>query len=101
MRFLANENFPQAAIEALDAAAHDIVSVRHTAPGMYDSDVLSWATREERMLLTFDKDFGELARASGLPAACGVVLFRIAMPKSGEVAHRLTAVIASRDDWAG
>jgi predicted nuclease of predicted toxin-antitoxin system len=47
---------------------------------MNDPDVLSWATRDERILLTFDKDFGELARASALPSTCGVVLFRIPMP---------------------
>jgi predicted nuclease of predicted toxin-antitoxin system len=36
--------------------------------------VLAWAAREERILLTFDKDFGELARKSNLPPTCGVVL---------------------------
>ena len=49
--------------------------VRNTAPGMNDPDVLAWAARDERTLLTFDKDFGELARASTLPSRCGVVKF--------------------------
>ena len=62
MRFLANENFPGAAVTALEAAGHDVVWVRTATPGAADPDVPAWATREERILLTFDKDFGELAK---------------------------------------
>jgi predicted nuclease of predicted toxin-antitoxin system len=64
MRFLANENFPGAAVKALEALGHNVVWVRVAAPGATDPDVLAWAAREERILLTFDKDFGELARGS-------------------------------------
>jgi predicted nuclease of predicted toxin-antitoxin system len=85
MRFLANENFPGKAVTALVAAGHDVVWVRNAAPGMSDPDVLAWAVRVERILLTFDKDFGELARASALPSTCGVVLFRVPMPNPDDI----------------
>ncbi len=101
MRFLANENFPGAAVVALAAAGHDIVWVRIAAPGASDPEVLAWAVREQRVLLTFDKDFGELAGSSALPSVCGVVLFRIPVPKPGDVGQRLAELIAGRDDWAG
>jgi predicted nuclease of predicted toxin-antitoxin system len=101
MRFLANENFPDAAIAALDAAGHDVVSVRLGAPGASDEEVLGWAVRDQRVLLTFDKDFGELARASGLPRTSGIVLFRLPMPNPGEVGNRLAQLLASRADWVG
>jgi len=101
MRFLANENFPGSAVAALEAAVHDVVWVRIAGPGATDLDVLAWAVREQRILLTFDKDFGELARGSALPPACGVILFRTPMPKSSEIGRRLADVIAGRDDWAG
>lgn len=101
MRFLANENFPGAAVAVLAGDGHDVVWVRAAAPGMSDPDVLAWAIREGRVLLTFDKDFGELARASALPSACGVVLFRMPMPRPGDVGRRLAGLIAARDDWAG
>jgi predicted nuclease of predicted toxin-antitoxin system len=100
MRFLANENFPGVAVVALEAAGHDVVWLRTAAPGTTDPDVLAWAAREERVLLTFDKDFGELARASALPAACGVVLLRIPMLGPADVG-RLADLITARDDWAG
>jgi Domain of unknown function (DUF5615) len=101
MRFLANENFPGAAVAALEAAGHDIVWVRTAAPGTSDPDVLAWAAREERILLTFDKDFGELARGWALPRTCGVVLLRMPMPRPGDVGRRLADLIVARDDWAG
>jgi predicted nuclease of predicted toxin-antitoxin system len=61
MRFLANENFPGDAVAELVTGGHDVVWVRTAAPGTKDADVLAWAVREERVLLTFDKDFCELA----------------------------------------
>jgi len=72
MRFLANENFPGDAVTQLKAAGHDIVWVRTAAPGMKDEDVLAWAAREARIVLTFDKDFGELAWRAGLPGIAPV-----------------------------
>jgi hypothetical protein len=101
MRFLANENVPAAAVSALAAAGHDVAWVRTAAPGAADADVLAWAAREERILLTFDKDFGELARAARLPATSGVVLLRIPMPGPGDTGQRIADLITARADWAG
>ncbi len=101
MRLLANENFPAAAVDALRAAGHDVAWVRTDAPGSGDRAVLARAVAEGRVLLTFDKDFGELAFRAGLPAASGVVLFRIPMAAPAEVARRAVAVLGSRTDWAG
>jgi predicted nuclease of predicted toxin-antitoxin system len=101
MRFLANENVPEVAVAALQASGQDVVWVRIAAPGMADPEVLAWAAREERILLTFDKDFGELAKVSALPPACGVILLRMPMPKPNEVGRRLADLIMARADWAG
>src|SRR5262249_23741506 len=101
MRFLANENFPAAAINALTDAGHDIVWVRTAAPGSDDGEVLARAIREKRVLITFDKDFGELALASGLPDECGVVLFRMPVPKAEEAGQILARRLETRADWPG
>ncbi len=84
MRFLANENFPGPAVAALQAAGHDVVWIRIAKPGATDPEVLAWAMREERVLLTFDKDFGELAARTVQPVKCGVVLLRTPMPKPSD-----------------
>jgi hypothetical protein len=99
MRFLANENIPGGAVAALANAGHDVVWVSTERPGMADAEVLAWAARERRILLTFDKDFGELARSAQLPAACGVILFRIPMPAPGRAGLVLTELIGARQDW--
>jgi predicted nuclease of predicted toxin-antitoxin system len=101
MRFLADENIPGDAVTELETAGHDIVWVRTVAPGSKDEDVLALAVREERIILTFDKDFGELAWRTGLPVSTGIVLFRLPMPASTEVGAILAARISERTDWAG
>jgi predicted nuclease of predicted toxin-antitoxin system len=101
MQFLANENFPGTAVATLVASGHDVAWVRSTAPGMSDEDVLAWAIRENRILLTFDKDFGELASRRELPDSCGIVLFRTPMPRASEAGTRLAAIVTAREDWPG
>ena len=101
MRLLANENFPRAAVEALRANGHDVTWIRTSAPGSKDVDVLAMAVRENRILITFDKDFGELAWRAKLPATSGVILFRVPMPKPGDAGSHLAGRIGERDDWEG
>src|SRR5579859_2494977 len=101
MRFLANENVPRGLVVALGEAGHEIVWIRTAAPGIDDDGVLAWAAREERVLLTFDKDFGELAGRAPTAAACGVILLRVPAPRSLPAARQLAGVIAARADWAG
>jgi predicted nuclease of predicted toxin-antitoxin system len=101
MRCLANENFPGAGVAALRSAGHDVVWVREAAPGAKDPDILAWAVREQRVLLTFDKDFGELAWKVRLPANCGIILFRMRMPSAATVGAVLSARLAERDNWVG
>ena len=80
MRFLGDENFPGAGVAALRRRGHDVLSIGEVSRGANDAAVLDLATREAGIILTFDKDFGELARKSKLPDACGVILFRIPLP---------------------
>jgi predicted nuclease of predicted toxin-antitoxin system len=101
MRILANENFPREAVEALRAAGHDIAWVRTDRPGSSDKEVLACAQAEGRLLLTFDKDFGELAFRSGLSAASGVILFRVLAPSPAVLARLAVRVLDSRLDWPG
>lgn len=101
MRVLADENFPRAAVNALRDAGHDVMWVRESRPGISDELVLGWAIGENRILLTFDKDFGELAYKARLPASSGVVLFRIRKQSPEKTAQRATEMLAARSDWAG
>jgi predicted nuclease of predicted toxin-antitoxin system len=101
MRLLANENFPLDAVEALRAEGHDVAWIREDAPGSSDEQVLARAQQEGRILVTFDKDFGELAFRSKLPATGGVILFRITASSSRRIAQVAVQALAARTDWAG
>ena len=101
MWFLANENFPLDAVEALRQQGYDVAWIRVDAPGISDPQVLARVQTERRILLTFDKDFGELAFKAKLPASAGVVLFRISAPTSKHVANVVVATLSSRTDWSG
>ena len=69
--------------------------------GASDEAVLAHAIFEKRVLVTFDKDFGELVYRVGLPADSGIIVFRIPTKSPADVAERILKVIDSRDDWAG
>ena len=101
MRVCANENVSADCVNLLRQSGHDVLWIREVAPGSSDPDVLARALGEERLLITFDKDFGELAFRRGAKASQGGVLFRIAQPSALAVAERVVAVLASRDDWPG
>lgn len=100
-RFLADENFLGDAVTALREAGNDVAWIRTDAPGSTDREVLTRAITEQRILLTFDKDFGDLAYRCRLPATCGIVLFRISPPSPRVATRLIRTVLQSRDDWAG
>ena len=101
MRVCANENIPEDCVSRLRQSGHDVLWVREAAPGSPDSAVLTRALAEGRLLITFDKDFGELVFRRGAKASQGIVLFRISQPSAAAVAERVAAVLTSRDDWPG
>lgn len=101
MRVLANENVPAALVERFRSAGHDVAWVRERSPGVVDPQVIECAILEQRVLLTIDKDFGELAFARSLPASCGIILLRLPMENLARLTVKVTELIGSRDDWTG
>ena len=71
-------------------------------PGALDAEVLTRAAMDARILLTFDKDYGELAhRSETAVRPAGILLIRSPMPRTKGACHELARVITARDDWAG
>jgi len=101
MRLCANENVPGDCVARLRQDGHDVLWIRETAPGISDTSVLARAMAEDRLLITFDKDFGELVFRRGKKASRGIILFRIAQPSSSAIAERVATVLGSREDWHG
>lgn len=100
MRVLANENVSGDIVQALRNFGHDVLWIRTDAPGSSDEVVLARAQTEDRLLLTFDKDFGELAFRFGLPIS-GVILLRLSASSPTRLTQVVMAALTSREDWAG
>lgn len=83
MRILCDESVPVAVERFLAAAGHDVVAVRQWAPGTSDRTVLQKAIGEERLLVTYDRDFGTLLFRERLRPAPLVLYVRTAsLPSS-------------------
>jgi len=92
MSWLADECVPAPLVALLRSDGHDLLSVAEVAAAMSDADVVALALQEKRLLLTEDKDFGDLVvrRERAVP---GVVLMRIDTDNSRLKAARLAAVV--------
>lgn len=73
---LANENFPAPAIRKLRAAGVDVVAVSEAMPAITDKEVMEFARREQRWIVTFDRDYGDLIFREGLLPPPAILYFR-------------------------
>ena len=100
MRFLAHENVAATVIEALRRRGDDVLSVKESMRSENDEVILS-AQSENRVVLTHDKGFGELAFRARLPTSCGVILLRLSGHDPEIDNRRILNALASRTDWVG
>ena len=77
MKFLLDENIDARLLPFLQDLGHDVTSVaKDYLYGLLDEDVLAMAHQEHRILITNDRDFGELIFHQGFPHS-GIILFRL------------------------
>jgi len=72
MNFLLDVNASGAVARWLIHLGHDVVEVGQKNPGMSDNEILSWAVRESRIIVTTDNDFEEMIWRQG-KSHCGVL----------------------------
>jgi predicted nuclease of predicted toxin-antitoxin system len=92
--FLVDECVPRDVLDAVRALGHDAVLVRDTIQGAADEDVLEFAQRQDRIMLTEDRRFGLLAINGGRPS-CGVVILTLDKLSPAERAKRVNEVLPS------
>jgi predicted nuclease of predicted toxin-antitoxin system len=92
MRWLVDECVDAGLVELLRQSGHDAVYVADIAPRASDVEVMEVALREQRLLLTEDKDFGDLTFRQARPVP-GIVLLRIAAERRQRKGERLLAAI--------
>lgn len=96
MRILADENVEGEVVAALRQAGHTVFYIKEISPGVEDTEVLDVTTELSSILLTNDKDFGELIYRDRL-ISNGVILLRFGKIEIAERIELLLRVIYEHD----
>jgi predicted nuclease of predicted toxin-antitoxin system len=91
VRFLADENVHGDIVAWLRSLGQDVLCAADAMSGSSDERVLAVARDESRILITDDKDFGELVFRQHL-AGHGIILIRLTVPSIQQRIQRLTAL---------
>ena len=101
MKFLANENIPTATIKRLREAGHDVVSIGEEFPSIKDESVILFASVENRTIITFDRDYGELVFKRGIKPMAGVIYLRLQNYQPHEPAEIVLKYLISNTVFEG
>jgi predicted nuclease of predicted toxin-antitoxin system len=93
VRLIADENIPAPLVHALRADGHDVLSGIESFRRASDEEVLQRAIDENRVLLTFDADFGRMIFSEHHPAPSAVIFVRIPPPSLDETIERVRRVV--------
>ncbi len=90
MKFVADESVDYQIVSRLREDGHEVIYIADTQSGASDNSVLNQANVEQAVLLTSDKDFGDLVFRQHLVSS-GILLLRIA----GLPQERKAAIVAN------
>lgn len=97
MFFLADENLPLPSIKHLRKTGTEIVSVAQECPGVSDETVLNLARDNGQIIVTLDRDFGELIFRRRLPAPPGLLYLHLVPRSPVEPAEYVLRLLAIDD----
>ena len=97
MKFLADESVDYPIVKALRDSGLDTDYIADGFSGMADEDVIALANKNERILLTADKDFGELVYRMKLTHK-GVILYRLSGYSNTAKALHVKEIIIQHQD---
>ena len=97
MRFLADENVSRLVIEQLRAGGFDVISIGDTRSGAPDENVLEAADAEGCILITEDRDFGELVIRQHLGVR-GMILLELDRLSNATEADVVAEVVSTHAD---
>jgi predicted nuclease of predicted toxin-antitoxin system len=97
VRFLADESCDFAVVKALRHAGFDVLAVVEACAGATDEEVIDLSVSDGRVLITEDKDFGQLVFAANRECA-GVILVRIPHPARQALPSRIVQLVEAEGD---
>ena len=97
MRFLVDECTGPKLASWLRESGHDVLSVYEEAPGMSDNDIIKISYKENRILITNDKDFGEKVFKEGQPHK-GIILLHLRDERPSNKIETIKRLIHGHED---
>ena len=97
LKFLVDVGVSKKVEKWLQEHGYDTKSIREINARMLDKEILQIAASEGRMVVTMDKDFGELVYNSGLPHG-GVLLLRLEDTSSDKKVEMVEKILAQFSD---
>jgi predicted nuclease of predicted toxin-antitoxin system len=97
MRFIADACCDFLMVRALRKAGYDVLRVSEISPRATDIEVIDLALQEARILITEDKDFGQLVYAHGRDN-CGVIFLRYPATARKEISRDIVRLVKKRGD---
>jgi predicted nuclease of predicted toxin-antitoxin system len=94
LKILADECVHKDLVEALKEEGFDVSDIREVEQGADDEKVFEFAVKEKRILLTFDREFGDIFRFD-IKNSFGVVIILIAQLKKEEAIKNISAFFKS------
>jgi predicted nuclease of predicted toxin-antitoxin system len=105
MFLLANENISNLVVTSLRDHGHDVYWVTEQCPGMDDEHVLEKARTNERILVTFDKDYYRLVNTTSdtlnLDLKFGIIVFRTKKMRPNDMSMLVNYIIDTQNNWKG
>lgn len=94
MRWLADENIPRSAIAYLRSCGEDTLAIAELSPNIPDEAVIQLAREHDCILLSFDRDHGDLIFGRGVAAPRAVVYLRLEPPNPEMLQALLAGIMA-------
>jgi len=94
LKYLANENVPFSSITYLKSKGYDIKSIGVDDPSITDEHVMQIAINENRTIITYDSDYGELIFKNGYKPEAGVIFIRVQPTEPLETAKILEDLLS-------
>jgi len=97
LKLVADESVDRPIVERLRRDGHSVESIAERSPGVDDQQVLKLSVESQAVLLTADRDFGEMVIRHGL-ASTGIVLVRLSGLRAEQKAELVAVAIAAHGD---
>ena len=95
IQLLADENIPKETVDLLKRQGVDIISVAEFSYGLSDREILELAKTKGRIIITFDKDFGQIIFREKFKTK-GLILLRFIPESPQQIAMRIQQVLAAK-----